>query len=266
MLRKIVEIDEAKCDGCGLCVPSCEEGAIKIIDGKARLISDVYCDGLGACLGHCPQNAIRVIEREADAFDEEAVHEHLARQQQGSAAATASGGCPGSAVQTLEPRSASGGCPGSSMQMLNLPVVDKRQQARPPFPMPGADGDDTDSQLRNWPIQIHLVPPNAPYFNDADLLVAADCVPFAYADFHDKLLKENPVVVGCPKLDDGQAYAQKLTAILRMSSVRSLNVLRMEVPCCAGMTKIAEAAVAASGRDVPVNSTIISLRGEILDR
>jgi NAD-dependent dihydropyrimidine dehydrogenase PreA subunit len=259
MLRKIVEIDEAKCDGCGLCVPSCEEGAIKVIDGKARLISEVYCDGLGACLGHCPQNAIRVTEREAQAFDEEAVHEHLARQQRvGLPHGHAS-------VDHGAPRSASGGCPGSSAQMLNLPVVDNPRLARPPLPTPGSNGSDADSRLRNWPIQIHLVPPNAPYFNDADLLVAADCVPFAYADFHDKLLKENPVVVGCPKLDDGQAYVRKLTAILRMSSVRSLNVLRMEVPCCAGMTKIAEAAVADSGRDVPVDSTIISLRGEVVE-
>jgi len=243
--RKIIQIDEAKCDGCGVCVPSCAEGAIRIIDGKAKLVSDVYCDGLGACLGECPQGAITIVERDAEAFDEEAARQHVARQAAGSAD-QAGGGCPGSALRVLQP----------SLGAAPLPPVGGSSEG---------DSAAAPSALGNWPVQLRLVPPNAPFLNDADLLVAADCVPFAMADFHRRLLRGRPLVIGCPKLDDGQSYVEKLTAMLRLSSIRSLTVVRMEVPCCAGLVRIAQAAVEASGKQVPVKEVTISLRGEVLD-
>jgi len=243
--RKIVQIDETKCDGCGVCVPSCAEGAIRIVDGKAKLVADVYCDGLGACLGECPQGAITIIERDAEAFDEEAARRHVSQQAAPSADQTACG-CPGSALRVLQPT---------------------MQQA--PAPPAGGSSDGAaaaaPSALGNWPVQLRLVPPNAPFLNDADLLLAADCVPFAMADFHGRLLRGRPLVIGCPKLDDAQFYVEKLTAMLRLSSIRSLTVVHMEVPCCTGLVRIARAAVEASGKQVPVEEVTISLRGEVLD-
>lgn len=236
-VRKIVQIDEAKCDGCGQCVPSCAEGAIRIVNGKARLVSDVYCDGLGACLGHCPQGAIEIIEREAPNFDEHAVHEHLQAKRHSlplRAAAPHGGGCPGSAARMFAASSPAAVC----------------------------EGDDTPSALGQWPVQLHLVPPVAPFLQDADLLLVADCVPFAYADFHAKLLRGRPVVIGCPKLDDGRAYVDKLAAIMRQGSLRSLTVVRMEVPCCMGLMHIAAAARQQSGVDLPIEEIVISIRGQ----
>ena len=208
--RKFVEIDETKCDGCGLCVPSCAEGAIQVVAGKARLVSDVYCDGLGACLGQCPQGAITIVDREAETFDEQAG------------------------------RSAPHGFPGQC----------------PP--------DEEPSALGNWPLQLHLVPPTAPYLQDADLLLVADCVPFALADFHRRLLRGRPVVIGCPKLDDGAAYVAKLVRILTLSSIRSLTVVHMEVPCCQGLVRIAQTALRATGSNVPLEDVTISIRGKVL--
>ncbi len=204
--RKIVQIDLEKCDGCGLCLPSCAEGAIQVIDGKARLVSDVYCDGLGACLGECPQGAIAIVEREAEAFDEQAAHAHVAA-------------------------------------------------------MP----DEEPSALGNWPLQLHLVPATAPYLQNADLLLVADCVPFALADFHRRFLRGRPVVIGCPKLDDGEAYVAKLVSILTLASIRSLTVVHMEVPCCQGLVRIAQAALAATGAQVPLEDVTISIRGRVLN-
>lgn len=242
--RKIVQIDEEKCDGCGECVPSCAEGAIQIVDGKARLVSDVYCDGLGACLGTCPQDAITIIEREAPEFDEEAALRHVEQLEKPQPAAQ---GCPGMAVRNLQP---------------GLPIS--------PMPRPGAPGVDdpqggSASALRNWPIQLHLVPPNAPFLSNCDLILAADCVPFAYADFHRRFLKERPLVIGCPKLDDGQLYVEKLAEMLTASSIRSVTVVHMEVPCCTGLVRIAEAAIEASGSDVPLEDVTISIQGEVLE-
>ena len=233
MIRRIVKIDEDKCDGCGQCVPSCAEGAIQIVDGKAKLVSDIYCDGLGACLGECPNDAITVEEREAPAFDEAAAQEHGRRQQDEEALPC---GCPGSASRTIE-----------------------REQA--PAAQPAAPAQ---SGLSHWPVQLKLVPFNAPYFQEADLLLVADCVPFALADFHARFLQGNPIVIGCPKLDDANFYVEKLADILRESSVKSLTVVHMEVPCCHGLTRIAAAAIDASGAAIPVNDVTISISGEVL--
>jgi Pyruvate/2-oxoacid:ferredoxin oxidoreductase delta subunit len=234
-VRKIVRIDEEKCNGCGVCVPACAEGAIQIIDGKAKLVSEIYCDGLGACLGECPEDAITIEEREAEEFDEKKVKEHLARLEQKAAPA---GG---------------NGCPGARM-------LDMRRAAAP------SQATSAPPALRNWPVQLTLVPPNAPYFQGADLLLAADCVPFAYADFHGKILPGKPLVVGCPKLDDPNSYVDKLSQIITASNIRSLTVVTMEVPCCAGLQQIAEAARARAGKDMPMETIVVGIRGELLQR
>lgn len=243
--RKIVEIDESKCDGCGQCVPSCAEGAIHIVNGKAKLVSEVYCDGLGACLGHCPQDAIRIIEREAVDFDEAAAHRHVA-QLRTAKAPVAHVGCPGSAPLSFRLNVLGGASPAAVKAAAS--------------PLPGA----SDSALTHWPVQMHLVPPSAPFLKEADLLLAADCVPFALADFHRRLLRGRPVLIGCPKLDDAQAYVDKLAAILVTASIRSLTVAHMEVPCCLGLMRIAQAAMQQAGRQVPVQQVVISRGGEVI--
>jgi len=241
--RQIIHIDEEKCDGCAQCVPSCEEGAIQIIDGKAKLVADVYCDGLGACLGHCPQGALTIVEREAVEFDEEAVAQHLAAMKPNLPTAPA-GGCPGAAAMQLRDASAS--------------------QPRTVSSGNGTADAPAPSGLANWPVQLHLVPPHAPYLQQADVLLVADCVPFACADFHSRFLDGRPVVIGCPKLDDGQAYVQKLAQIILASGIRSITVLHMEVPCCTGLLRIAEAAVQMAGTETPVRDATISIRGKVL--
>ena len=245
--RKIVEIDEHKCNGCGLCVPACAEGAIRIVDGKARLVSDVYCDGLGACLGECPEGAIRIVEREAEAFDEEAARRHVAGEKPRLASACA-GGCPGTAARDLR------------LNVLSAPGV---ATARRPAASQAAAGAEP-SALGNWPIQLHLVPPHAPFLKGRDLLLVADCVPFALADFHRRMLPGRPVVIGCPKLDDVHAHVDKLAGVLATASPTSLTVVHMEVPCCTGLLRIAEAALARSGADVPLDEITVSIRGEVL--
>ena len=248
MIRKIVQIDEDKCNGCGLCVPACAEGAIRIENGKARLSADNLCDGLGACLGECPMDAIRVIEREAEEFDEAAVEVHLneiGREPHAPVGhdspatlhhASHLGGCPGSRAMTFAPASQAG---------------DKHSGKKQP------------SRLAQWPVQLHLVPVNAPYFKDADLLIAADCVPFAYADFHRDFLAGKAVAIGCPKLDDNRAYGEKLTELFRSASIRSVTVVRMEVPCCGGIVVAARQALAASGKEIPFKEVSIGIRGDI---
>jgi Pyruvate/2-oxoacid:ferredoxin oxidoreductase delta subunit len=211
--REIVRIDEEKCNGCGLCIPNCAEGALQIVDGKAKLMSEKFCDGLGACLGNCPEDAITVIEREAEYFDEKAVEVYLHKKQE------------------AKTESAS-----------VTPAV---------------------SQLTQWPVQLKLVPINAPYFQDADLLIAADCVPFAYPDFHRDFLKGKAVVVGCPKLDDIQYYKEKLTEIFKTNSIKSITLPHMEVPCCFGLVKATEDAIAASGKNIPLKKVKIGIRGDI---
>jgi NAD-dependent dihydropyrimidine dehydrogenase PreA subunit len=266
MIRKIVQIDEARCDGCGLCIPSCAEGAIALVDGKARLSADALCDGLGACLGECPQGAITVIEREAADFDEAAVKAHVART--GAPArphAPPAEPAPLAAVpppQAARPRltivsdptaSPGGGCPGSRPRTL----------APRPSNTPRGGAGAAQSRLGQWPVQLHLVPVTAPYFQGADLLVAADCVPFAYAGFHDELLAGHALVVGCPKLDDNRFYAEKLTDILSRSDIRSVTVARMEVPCCGGIAMAARQAVVASGKSIPLRDVVVGVDGKV---
>ena len=261
MRRKIVQIDEARCDGCGECIPSCAEGAIALVNGKARLSSDVLCDELGACLGECPRGAITVVEREAEAFDEAAVAAHLGRPgkaHETHAAAPASVARPRLALAPDGPAPGAG-CPGSAPRTLprrGLSIVPSG--TGPALPAPGAD-----SRLAQWPVQLHLVPVSAPYFRGADLLVAADCVPFAYARFHDDLLAGKALVVGCPKLDDVRAYAEKLGRILASNDVRSVTVVRMEVPCCGGISAAARHGLAASGKALPFRDVVVAVDGTI---
>lgn len=249
--RKIVKIDEAKCDGCGLCVPSCAEGAIQIIDGKARLISETYCDGLGACLGECPQDAITIEDREAQAYDEPAVERHLAAH--------------GKALHKPEPDAASApacptaspvhaGCPGAKLQNLDRPQSSAAPQPSTP----------RESALSHWPVKLNLVTPGAPFLDGADLMLAADCVPVATAEFHRSLLPGHAVVIGCPKFDaQPQESLARLTAILRDSNVRSLTVVHMEVPCCFGYWQLGQTAWRAAGAAVPLRQVVISLQGDI---
>jgi NAD-dependent dihydropyrimidine dehydrogenase PreA subunit len=260
VIRKIVEIDEALCDGCGLCIPSCAEGALYLEGGKAKLASDRLCDGLGACLGECPRGAIRVTEREADAFDEAAVHAHLAgrpateqRTLHAVRPPTAAGGCPGSRPQEFAPVSAVPAAPPARPRLAVVPDA--------PAPMGPAHGGST---LAQWPVQLGLVSPSAPYFQGADLLVAADCVPFAYASFHQDFLAGRRLVVGCPKLDDRDEQYRKLAAIVCGANARSVTVVRMAVPCCQGIVAAAQAAVAAAGRPIPFAVETVGLRGERL--
>jgi Pyruvate/2-oxoacid:ferredoxin oxidoreductase delta subunit len=237
--RKIVQIDEEKCNGCWLCIPNCAEGALQIIEGKARLITDKFCDGLGACLGHCPEDAITVIEREAEDFDEKAVEAHIHKQKEAQP----------------QPQSAPifTGCPSSRAMLFKVPEVKTELASATP----------TVSQLTQWPVQLKLVPTNAPYFQDADLLVVADCVPFAYANFHQDFLKGKAVVVGCPKLDDIQYYREKIAEIFKANPIKSVSVLYMEVPCCFGLVKATEDAIADSGKNIPLKKMKIGIRGEI---
>jgi NAD-dependent dihydropyrimidine dehydrogenase PreA subunit len=268
MIRKIVQIDEAKCDGCGQCIPSCAEGAIALVNGKARLSEDALCDGLGACLGECPRGAITVTEREANAFDEGAVEAHLARTRPAAPqrAAHASpahpaGHPPRPALGVIaEAGPAGGGCPGSRSQTLPRRGLAIATEERAGPPQPGGAGE---SRLGHWPVQLTLVPVTAPYFQGADLLVAADCVPFAYARFHQDLLDGKALVVGCPKLDDIRAYAEKLGQIFTRSDVRSVTVVRMEVPCCGGIATAVRQGVAASGKQIPVRDVVVGVNGEI---
>jgi Fe-S-cluster-containing hydrogenase component 2 len=259
MIREIVRIDEEKCNGCGDCVPACAEGAIQIIDGKARLVADNLCDGLGACLGHCPLDAIIVEQRDADEFDEEAVEEHLKAQglpslahgshaAQTAAEAAPQGGCPSARVMSFSEPSA-GGCP--SAKVIDLPRKAEKPQ----------EGARRSTELRQWPVQMHLVPPSAPFLRDSELLLAADCAPFAYADFHKDFMQGKALLIGCPKLDDGQAYLQKLTTILSQNDIRTLTVAHMEVPCCSGLIAIAKQAVAASGKEIPLTTVRVGVQG-----
>lgn len=253
--RKIVKIDESKCNGCGLCVPSCAEGALKVIDGKARLVSEIYCDGLGACLGNCPQGAITIEEREAPEFDEAQVHAYLEHEK---AAAAAPATCPSHAharpAAHGHHHAHGGGCPGAMA----------RELAPSRGAVSSAHGEAARSELINWPVQLALVPPNAPYFRNADLLLAADCAPFALAGFHAHFLRGRPVAIACPKLDNAAAHVEKLAQVISASNPRSITVARMEVPCCGGLTAIARAALERAGRAVPLHEITIGIGGEVL--
>jgi NAD-dependent dihydropyrimidine dehydrogenase PreA subunit len=233
--RKIVKIDEDLCNGCGQCILACAEGALKIIDGKAKLISEKYCDGLGNCL-NCPQGAITVEEREADQFDEEATKIHLEEV-------------------TVEPVEAKG-CPGSVVRQIERPAKKEALTEKEPE-------IKEESRLANWPVQLTLVPPTAPFLKDADTILAADCVPFSMPDFQKEFLKENTaLLVACPKLDDFQAHQDKLNQILKQSGIKSLTVVHMEVPCCSGLVHMAKQAMLATGNIVPFRDVTVSIKGE----
>ena len=225
--RKVIKIDEDKCNGCGLCVYSCHEGAIQVIDGKARLVSETYCDGLGACLGHCPQDAITIEEREAEAFTGPATAQHHHHE----------GACPGSKVMNFAKKAKSSA---------------------------GAVHNNAESELGNWPIQINLVPPHALYLNGADLLISADCVPFAYPGFHSELLEGKVLLVGCPKLDDINKYSEKITAMFKDSDIKSVTYAHMEVPCCFGLIGVIGEAIAASGKNIPFTEVMIGIKGQLI--
>ena len=231
MKRRIIKIDTEKCNGCGLCAEACHEGAISMVDGKAQLMRDDYCDGLGDCLPVCPTNAITFEEREAAAYDEAAVKANMAK------------------------RSTGGGCPGSKVQAL------RREERKESSTEPVAK---MDSQLNQWPVQIKLVPVNAPYFDGANLLIAADCTAFSYGNFHDKFMKNHITIIGCPKLDAGD-YSEKLTAILAENDIKSVTVTRMEVPCCGGLSNAAIEALKNCGKMIPWQIVTISTEGDILD-
>ncbi|MBI9091024.1 MAG: 4Fe-4S binding protein [Desulfobacterium sp.] len=242
-IRKIIEIDEERCDGCGNCVPSCAEGAIKIIDGKAKVVKDQYCDGLGACLGECPQDALKLVEREADPFDEAAVEAYLEAPKEQKTPAPSGCGCP-------------------SEQLATFPQAGTCQTANTPARMNSASAD---SALGHWPVQIRLVPPTAPFLKEADLLVTADCVPVAYAAFHEDFLKDKVVMMGCPKFDDKDSYVEKFTQIFAANTINSITVLIMEVPCCSGLPGIVKQAMELAGKEIDLSTTVITRRGEILN-
>jgi Pyruvate/2-oxoacid:ferredoxin oxidoreductase delta subunit len=248
-VREIIEIDEEKCTGCGECVPACAEGAIEIIDGKAKVVRDMYCDGLGACLGHCPEDALRIVEREAEPFDEEAAMEYVRKKREGSATGeperpAPAGGCPGAALSNL-----GGGCPGASLAAFEA----KHDR--------GASEPDSDSALSHWPVKIRLMPPDAPALDGADLVVAADCAAVAHPDFHKTFVPGSVVLIGCPKFD-GVDYEGRFAELFAGSKVNSVTVARMEVPCCGGLPQAVRRGLAVAGADMPYREVVVGRRGE----
>jgi Pyruvate/2-oxoacid:ferredoxin oxidoreductase delta subunit len=233
-LRNIVKIDEEKCNGCGQCVNACAEGAIRLVNGKAKLVSEIYCDGLGACIGHCPQDAITIEKREAEEFDEQATQKHISEQKK------------------MEEQ-LNFVCPG----MMSKQLRDKKDK-----PIISAQ-NSMPSELSHWPVQLKLVSPNAPYFANAELLLVADCVPFAMGNFHDKFLKDHSIAIGCPKLDDKEFYIDKLATIIKVNNLKSLIVIHMEVPCCSGLTEIARQAISKNKIAMKFEDVTIDLQGNI---
>lgn len=280
MKRKVISIDEEKCNGCALCIPNCPEGAIKIIDGKARLVGDYLCDGLGACLGHCPEGAITVEEREAEPYDERKVMvnvlkqgmnvvkahlEHLEAHGQQDLLEQAAAVLHEKGVKNpLEDGKSAAdrahghlhpGCPGAAVRSF---AASKRE----------SDGGTVkvSSQLTNWPVQLHLMSPSAPHYKGKDVLLAADCTAYALGDFHRCHLKGKALAIACPKLDDGQdVYVEKIRALVRDSGIKSLTVMIMEVPCCRGLLSLVEEAMSRAGRKVPVKAVVVGISGEVLE-
>jgi ferredoxin len=234
-IRKIINIDESKCNGCGVCIDSCAEGALALVDGKARLVKEIYCDGLAACLKECPQGALSIVDKESEAFDEEATRQHLEEKKIRTQSAACS--CPGSAVRQFEK------------------IADYNEES-------GETSRQT-SQLAHWPVQLALVPAGAPFLKNADVVLLADCVPVAYPNLHQDFLKDHAVLMACPKLDDFEAHLVKLTSILRQAQIKSLTVVHMEVPCCSGLTYMAREAIAQSGKDIPFKEVTIGIKGNI---
>ncbi|HDS17026.1 MAG TPA: 4Fe-4S ferredoxin [Proteobacteria bacterium] len=244
ILRKIIRIDEDLCDGCGRCVPACDEGAIQIIDGKARVVAERYCDGLGACLGECPQGAIAIVERMADDFDPDAVEEYLKKreQEEGQALSSATMAC---------------GCPSTKIQTFaQTPAEDHRENRN--------DENKQLSSLGHWPVQIRLIPAHAPFLEQADLLILADCAAVAYASLHRELLPGRVVMMGCPKFDDLPAYEKHFAEIFTRNHIKSVTVVTMEVPCCSGLPTAVKMAIAQSKQEIPCRELVINLKGEAL--
>lgn len=240
-LRKIIRIDEKKCNGCGLCATACHEGAIDIVDGKAKLVREHFCDGLGDCLPNCPAGAISFEEREADAYDEAAVKESQLKKGE-------------TAMKHTDHSHHSGGCPGSRVAAIRAAAQDN---------LPSAPAKAV-SRLQQWPVQIKLVPVNAPFFDGAKLLIAADCTAYAYGNFHEEFMKGKVTLIGCPKLD-AVDYTEKLKQIIQNNNIQSVTILRMEVPCCGGIQNAAQKALQASGKFIPWQVVTISTDGKIID-
>ena len=278
MKRNIIKIDDTKCNGCGLCIPGCPEGALQIIDGKARLISDLFCDGLGACLGTCPEGAITVEEREAEPYDERQVMENIIPQGTNTIkahldhlrdhgetaflntalAVLEEQGIAAPLAEAPTPVPAPGGCPGARMMTMEKPSGDS--------PADTAETAPPASELRTWPVQLQLLNPRAPYLADAELLIAADCVPFALADFHRRFLKGKVVITFCPKLDRVvDHYIEKLAEIFKNQTIRAIHVVHMEVPCCSGTLRIIQEALNQAGKSIPVRDHTVSIGGEVID-
>ncbi len=235
--RKIIEINEGLCNGCGQCVTDCAEGALQIVDGKAKMISEIFCDGLGACIGGCPTGALRIIEREAEPFDEEAVKHHIESSKPAPPMAC---GCPSTQIRQFSSKPAVTDTPTSGSY------------------------DELPTCLSHWPVQIRLVPTSAPFLKDASLLIAADCAPVAYRNFHGDFLKGRTVMIGCPKFDDIEGYYQKFTELFSQGSIKDITILSMEVPCCSKLPMMVKKALEASKRDIPLKEVIVSVRGNIL--
>lgn len=270
--RKIIKIDEQKCNGCGQCIPNCPEGALQVIDAKARLISDLFCDGLGACIGHCPQGAITIEERQAEEYNEKKVMENIVKQGKNVIKAHLEHLKGHNQHQYLmealdflkekkievpqfveKDAHQSSGCPG----------LEVMEFAKKTTPVKKGEPAHLESELRQWPVKIKLVPPAAPYLKDADLLIAADCVPFAYANFHQDFLRGKILLVGCPKLDDAEFYKEKIAQILKQNNIKSITCVHMEVPCCFGLVSIVKEALGLSGKKVPVKGVTIGIQGEL---
>lgn len=276
MKRDMISIDEEKCDGCGACIPNCPEGAIQVIDGKARLVGEALCDGLGACVGFCPRGAMTVEKREAEEYDERRVMANILKQGMNVVAAH---------LKHLDDH-------GQTEYLNQALAFLKEQDAEAPdykgqqqpagatacacqgwTPPERSAADDNvaqmgslQSELRQWPVQLKLVPPKAPYFQNADILIAADCVPFAHGGFHSELLKDKAVIIFCPKLDEGiDAYVEKLSQIFRLNEIKSITIAHMEVPCCFGTNRVVEAAIKKSGKKIPVQSKVISVKGDVIE-
>ena len=287
MKRKIIQIDEEKCNGCGLCIPNCHEGAMQLIDGKARLISDLFCDGLGACIGHCPEGAIEIIEREAEPYDERRVMEILVPKGRNTILAHLEHLRDHNEQEFLQqaidylkehkimmsPEKTENhshgecGCPGSMARDFNTNNV-----SSDPGMISSATAGNTPpppaiaSELRQWPVQLHLLNPQASYFKNADVLLAADCAAFAMGNFHARFMKGKSIAIACPKLDSNkESYVQKLTSMISDTKINSLTVVMMEVPCCGGLLQMAQTARAGAGRNIPVKQVIVSLQGEVIE-
>ncbi len=230
-IRNIINIDEEKCNGCGNCVVDCAEAALQIVNGKAKLVKELYCDGLGACIGGCPTGALTIVRREADPFDEAATEKH---------------------VHATKKEEEPCGCPGTR-------AVDFTENKAV-----GHGISETKPELTNWPIQLKLAAVSAPYFNDADLLIAADCTAFSAVNFHSRFIKGKKVVIACPKLDDSQFYFEKLTEMFKQNPIKSVSVVRMEVPCCGGLAYIVKQAIQKSGKDIPYGEVVIGIKGDVL--